>query len=140
VSTLLPKITMLKIQVLGNNHGDYDFLWEQLASASFPVLECLTIKPVENHCDMMDLAFVLFTRRLLQALQSFRSSLKELRLLAACSPAPDLDVENLEWEVPGVVEGFEKLTRLRILTESMPTSLTTCWTLFSKIFFKSVED
>jgi len=44
---------------------------------------------------MMGLAFVVFTRRSVQAPQNFKNSLKELRLIAACSPAPDLDIVNL---------------------------------------------
>jgi len=135
VSSLLPNITTLEIcayYFYGDDEGD--LLWEQLALANFPRLRCLALSsrlwPLPD--GEMPTTGLVVTPKLLQALQKFRTSLTELRLIATCFPAKCLDVEILESNISGVTQPFEKLSKLRISADNMITS--TCWTVFAKLF------
>jgi len=138
VSSLLPKIPELEIQGFDSSDQDSnDFLWEQLASTNFPVLECLTLKPSDwdepPFFHYLPHSTVRITRKFLQALQKFRESLKELGLLFTLTVAQDLIVESFEL-VPGVMEPLEKLEKLRIHEYSTTPYNDRSWHLFGKLF------
>jgi len=132
VSSLLPNLTALEIEA--DAYQDF-LIWRRLVQFNLPLLKRLTLKPYRALNELIRLDTLTFTGWFLQALQNFRSSLQELHLIKECALGPDFDFANLELDFPGVLEPFEKLTKLRILTENMLTPTNSgIWSLLAKLF------